>query len=88
MASPKVAIWERAVDFEKKLSRTAARALLQVRFASSEHERMSALLEKARARKLTAQEEEQMDTYDLLGALLGILHSKARQALKKQAADA
>jgi hypothetical protein len=81
-------IWERAVDFEKELSPAAARALLQVRFASREHERMSALLDKSRSRKLTPREEEEMDTYELLGALLGILHSKARQALKKRAADA
>ncbi len=88
IADPKATIWERAVDFEKQLSPTAARALLQVRLASSEHERMSALLEKARTRKLTPDEEEQLDTYELLGSLLGILHSKARQALKKRAADA
>ena len=85
LAGPKAAIWERAVDFEKELSPTAARALLQVRFAASEHERMSALLEKARSRKLTPREEEEMDTYELLGSLLGILHSKARQALNKRA---
>jgi hypothetical protein len=82
------AIWERAINFEKALSPTAARALLQVRFAASEHERMGELLEKARSRKLTSREEEEMDTYELLGALLGILHSKARQALKKHAAGA
>ncbi len=84
----KVGIWEHAVDFENELSPAAARALLQVRFASREHKRMSALLDKARSRKLTPREEEAMDTYELLGALLGILHSKARQALKKRAADA
>ena len=60
---------------------------MQVRFASSEHERTYPLLQKARSRKLTANEEAEMDTYELLGALLAILHSKARQALKKHAAD-
>jgi hypothetical protein len=88
MAGPKTAIWERAVAFEKQLSPAAARALLQVRFASSEHQRMSALLDKGRRRKLTPEEEEQLDTYELLGSLIGILHSKARQALKKRAATA
>jgi glucuronate isomerase len=88
IASSKAAIWERTVDFERALSPTAARALLQVRFAASEHERMSELLDKARSGKLTQQEKEEMDTYELLGALLGILHSKARQALKPRAADA
>jgi hypothetical protein len=88
IASPKVAFWERALDFEKELSPMAARALLKVRFAASEHERMSALLEKAHSSKLTPREEDEMDAYELLGALLGILHSKARQALKKRAARA
>jgi hypothetical protein len=88
MARPKAAIWERAVAFERELSPAAARALLQVRLASSEHERMSALLQKARRGELTPEEEEQLDTHELLGSLLAILHSKARQALKKRAVDA
>ena len=66
----------------------AARALLQVRLAASEHERMSGLLDKAHSGKLTPCEEDEMDAYEMLGALLGIFHSKARQALKKHAARA
>jgi hypothetical protein len=78
-------VWERVVDFEKELSPTAARALLQIRFSSREHEQMSALLEKARLGALTAREEEEMEVYELLGSLLGILHSRARRALKRRA---
>ncbi|HEV8060749.1 MAG TPA: hypothetical protein VGP68_12790 [Gemmataceae bacterium] len=55
--------------------------------ATSEHDRMAELLEKGRLGKLSAQEEKEMDTYERLGSLLGILHSKARQALNKRAAD-
>jgi hypothetical protein len=88
IASSDALIWKRAVEFERKLSPTAARALLQVRFSPSERERMSELLEKSRSGKLTAIEEEDLDTYERLGWLLGILHSKARQALKKRAAGA
>jgi hypothetical protein len=77
-------IWDRVMEFEKELSPTAARALLQIRFCSHEHDHMSALLKKARAGRLTAREEKEMDTYELIGSVLGILHSKARQALKKR----
>jgi hypothetical protein len=88
MSDRRAANWEHAVDFEKELSPTAARALLQVRFAPSERQRMSALLEKARTAKLTAAEQEAVDSYELLGSLIGILHSKARQALKRHDASA
>jgi hypothetical protein len=73
-------IWERVVDFERELSPAAARALLQVRFSTHKQERMSKLLDKARSGKLSTAEEEEMDPYERLGSLLGILHSKARQA--------
>jgi hypothetical protein len=86
--SSKAAIWRRAVEFETKLSPTAARALLKIRFSPREHERMNELLKKARSDTLTPQEEEEVDTYERLGCLIGILHSKARQALKKPAPHA
>lgn len=83
LARRDAAIWERVVDFEHELSAAAARALLRVRFAAREHERMSELLDKGRSGTLTDEEEEEMDAYERLGCLLGILHSKARQTLKK-----
>jgi hypothetical protein len=49
---------------------------------------MGELLEKGRLGKLSAKEEKDLDTYERLGSLLGILHSKARQALNKRTADA
>ena len=88
LAGPNATVLERAIDFERELSPTAARALLQIRFAYRQHERMSALLEKSRSGTLTAREEEEIDTYERLGCLIGILHSRARQALNKRAGDA
>ena len=76
------------MEFERELSPTAARALLGVRFSAREHATMSELLAKARAGTLTAAEEERLDTYEKLGCLLGILHSKARQALKQRVPQA
>lgn len=66
------------------LSAVAARALLNVNFAPSDRERMRDLAAKARLGALSAAEEEEIDTYERLACLLDILHSKARQALKKK----
>src|SRR5947209_6012101 len=50
------AAWKQALDFEGGLSAAAARALLRVRISAGEQERMSGLLEKARAGALTPPE--------------------------------
>ena len=78
------AMWERAIQFEGELSPTAARALLKVRFATPDLERMRELSAKARAGSLTPQEQQEIDAYERLGCLLDILHSRARRALAKR----
>ena len=45
---------------------------------------MSELSAKARAGSLAPQEQVQIDTYEQLGYLLDILHSKARRVLNKR----
>lgn len=88
VADPVALVWDRVVDFERELSPTAARALLRIQISAREHANMSNLMEEARTRKLSAAEEQELDAYEKLGCLLGIVHSKARQALKKTVADA
>jgi hypothetical protein len=78
------AIWERATRFEEKLSPPAARALLKLRFADQERNRMAELAAKARAGTLTLDEGRETDAYERLGCLLDILHSQARRALKRR----
>ena len=78
------AIWDRVVQFDGGLSPTAARALLKVRFSARDHRRMTELSVKARTGALTVQEQSEIDTFEQLGCLLDILHSKARRALKKR----
>src|SRR5229473_2651015 len=78
------AIWERVIHFEEELSPLAARALLKIRFSPRDHDRMHELSGKARAGTLTDKEELEIDTYERLGCVLDILHSKARRALKKR----
>jgi hypothetical protein len=78
------AVWDRVIRFEGGLSPAAARALLKVHFSRQDTERMRELSARARAGTLTPQEEEEIDTYERLGCLLDILHSKARRALGKR----
>jgi hypothetical protein len=83
-ATTDAAIWERVIQFEGELSPTAARALLKVRFSPGDVGRMRELSAKARAGSLTPEEERAIDTYERLGCVLDILHSKARRALRKR----
>jgi hypothetical protein len=63
---------------------SAARALLTVGFSERDQARMDNLSAKARAGALTPQEQVLLDTFERLGCLIDILHSKARQALKRK----
>ncbi|HEV2947457.1 MAG TPA: hypothetical protein VGX70_08780 [Gemmataceae bacterium] len=77
-------IWERVIQLDQDLSPTAARALLKVRFSGRDHDHMKQLATKARAGSLTPPEQLQIDTFEQLGCLLDILHSKARRVLNKR----
>jgi hypothetical protein len=70
---------------EEGLPPDAARSLLQITFAPEDQERMQLLARKAQEGTLSPAEREESCQYDLLGHLLAILHSRARQALRKKA---
>jgi hypothetical protein len=72
------------VQFTGDLSPAAARALLQFKFSEHDRARMDELSAKARAGALTPTEQADLDTFERLGCLLDVIHSKARQALKKK----
>jgi hypothetical protein len=61
----------------------AARALLKFDFEPCDHQRMQVLSQKARDGSLSAEEQAEIDDYERVGHLLGMMHSKARKALKK-----
>ena|SRR5438132_9171025 len=84
ISNPGAAIWQRVIEFDGELSLSAARALLKLRFSERDHALLDELSAKARAGSLTADEQTQLDTFERLGCLLDILHSKARRALKKK----
>jgi hypothetical protein len=77
-------IWQRVVEFRGEIAPSAARALLKIAFSEHDHALMDKLSAKARAGRLTPQEQNVLDTFERLGCLLDIVHSKARQALKKK----
>ena len=80
---PSVATWQRVIEFRGDLSPSAARALLKLQFSERDHALMGELSRKARAGTLSPPEQMQLDTFERLGCLLDIVHSKAREVLKK-----
>jgi hypothetical protein len=67
------------------LSPEAAKAMLTLCFSPADMERLQELQTKALAGRLTKDEEEERDAYCRIHSLLGILHSKARVALRDTA---
>jgi hypothetical protein len=74
------------VRFQGQLSPAAARSLLGFGFTEPDHLRIQELSAKARAGKLTADEQAELDMFERIGCVLDIIHSQARQALKKTSA--
>ena len=72
------------IQFEGEVSPAAARGLLKFGFSEQDHVRMAELATKAGAGTLSRSEQDELDTFERLGCILDILHSKARQALKKK----
>ncbi len=69
---------------QSPLSPAAARALLKLQFDERDRRRMRDLVAKARTGELTPDNQFEADTYEQLGCLLDIIHSKARQALGRK----
>ena len=82
--SPGVAVWDHVMQFDEAISPTAARALLKLKFTPPDVERMQDLAAKARQGKLTKTEAIEIDTFERLGCLFDILHSKSRRVLKRR----
>jgi uncharacterized protein YnzC (UPF0291/DUF896 family) len=65
------------------LSLAAAEGWLAVRFDKDQLERMHELVTKNQDGKLSAKEKRELENYRRVGFLLDLMHSKARQSLKK-----
>ena len=70
------------VEDDSSLTPAAAEGLLALRFDPADKDRMRDLAAKARAGSLTAEEQAQVEAYSRVGSLIGILHSRARRALR------
>lgn len=78
-----VAILGRVLTESQELTPELARHLLSLRFSPADQARMTGLVEKNKSEQLTDAEQQEMLGYDKAGCLLGVLHSKARQCLRK-----
>ena len=68
---------------QANLSPEAARSLLAVEFSPRDLQRMDELAERARGGTLSDAEQHEIQSYTLVGSLLGIIKSKARRSLKR-----
>ena len=80
---PAVAAWDHVLQIDKTISPTAARALLKMNFTPPDMNRMQELATKAQQGKLAESEDIEIDTFERLGCLIDILHSKSRRVLKR-----
>ena len=67
--------------------RPAAEAILGIGFSRGDRDRMTALLERAKAAELSSQEAEEMEHYRHVGRLLELMKSRARRSLQTAAND-
>ena len=80
-------IFARVIDVANgNLAPDVAQHILQISFAETDQARMHELLEKNRDAGLTLEEQEELDSYNLVGNMLAIWHSKARKTLKQSSA--
>ncbi len=62
--------------------RAAAEAILSVGFDQNDRERMTQLLEKAKAGELSTEDAETLENYRHIGRLLELMKSRARRSLQ------
>jgi hypothetical protein len=78
------AIWERTVEPKRSnLTPAAARALLRLKLSKADLNRADQLAVKARAGRLAAREERELEDHRTVGTALEFLKSKARLCLKR-----
>ena len=89
VAAPDVNIFVDVVDrMVQELDVDAARSVLRIRFADRQIRRMNKLSKLAREGKLSDAERNELESFLRIGNFLTILHSKARQALRRAGAPA
>jgi hypothetical protein len=69
---------------EPTMSQQAAQEVLKWRFSDVDHARMSELASKARTGTLTEQERLEVEGYERIGCLIGLVKSKARRSMNSR----
>ena len=82
-----IAILGRVLGNGKELTPSLARHLLKRGFTAEENARINDLAARNQQGTLSARERALLRDYAHAGCLLGILHAKARRALKKAASN-
>lgn len=82
-ATNEIAILARILSNSKGFSPALARHLLKLGFSDEDKAHMHELAIRNQSGSLSTPELEELRSYANAGCLLGILHSKARQALKQ-----
>lgn len=81
-------ILQRLVDpGNPSLSPEAAKGILALKFPPADQARMHVLAEKARQGTLSNVERAEVESYERIDSLLGLLQSKARISLKKSVSN-
>ncbi len=84
ITSPETEILSRVIGPENPSFTTdVARSILELRFSDADSDRMNKLAEKARHESLSEEEQSQLHGYLFVGAMVDLMHSKARLSLKQ-----
>jgi hypothetical protein len=83
VADGEIAILGRVLGNGKDLTPALARHLLKLGFSNDDTDRINDLAARNQQNALSAGELRQLHDYANAGCLLGVLHAKARRALKK-----
>jgi hypothetical protein len=83
VGTSEIAILSRVLQHDKpSWSTSTAKAILELDFEETDKERMHELSAKARQGTLTRREQAELDNFERVGHLIGLLRSKARRSLK------
>lgn len=75
-------VWARLLEAQgREIPPEAARFVLSIGFAESDHERMQYLADRSEESALTPREQAEFDGYLHIGNLLAVMQSKARTSL-------
>lgn len=79
-------IWQRILEPSwEDLNAEAAQGLLRLKFRQKDIDRMNELAALAREGALSADQRQEIETYERIGCMLAIIQSKARSILKQPA---